>query len=251
MPEREVKSSGSETSSIKRSPVIRVASRMNTGIKESDTALQLLGITAHWGRNSRTGQAIWSELGKNLPLDVNIDSLNADHVRSAVEKAEVDAGRSDSTARALLVSTQSWQMAWRFRDERLKQARLTFVITLVCVVLGVLILLTGILFSLLGRMQVGIVTFVSAVGVFVEFVGAILLWVHRSATRRLDAEAAVAHELERIHLGIAILNEIGDPVVRNQGLRSLARNVREHASTAMVPDSLPSFGKKQGVDGES
>jgi hypothetical protein len=228
---------------INNSSLIGV-NRINPSLEEDDSPLQVLAVTAHVAQNSDAGKAIWQQLQDNVPELKDLSNTDdAETIRREVRHAEAGAGPDLSSTRALQVATHSWQAAWRFRDERLRQARISFTVTLICIVIGLIILTSGIVASLAGA-AFHVATYVSAVGVFVEFLGAVLLWVHRAATRRLDLEAAVAHELERIRLGVAVACEIGNTQLRERALRSLVKNVRDHGTT-MLDDALPSSLKER------
>lgn len=213
---------------------IRVPS--NFELREEASILENLALLAHWGRHSRTGRAIWEELAKTLPaLDVeqDIETLDAETIRRSVGKSERTVDASQNSNRALMVASESWQLSLGYRMERLRQAKISFTATLACIVFGVFILAAGICVSMFAVSDFRAAAFTGAVGVFIEFVGVALLWFHRLSVRRLDAEANVAHELERFRLGIALVNTIKDHESRDEALRSLIRDVRDHPSATV------------------
>lgn len=216
-------------------------------LREDASILENLAILAHGGRHSRTGRAIWDELRKTLPaleVEQDIETLDMETIRRSVGEGEAAVDAAQNTNRALMVASESWQLSLGYRAERLHQARLSFVATLACIIFGVVILAVGICASMFAASDFRVAAFTGAVGVFIEFVGAALLWFHRVSVRRLDAEANVAHELERFRLGIALINSIRDPGSRDAALRSLIRDVRDHPS-ATVDRMTPTYSSHQ------
>jgi hypothetical protein len=211
--------------------------------EEGDSLLQLLALTAYWGKSSKTGRELWSELRriiditggdetkqpntKGLGRDLNAKDWTVDSVREEVANAEralAEQGLLNPTETALQVATQTSSVARVFRLERLRQVRWIFGLTFGSAVLGVLL------------MAIGVFTHVNMVvlGAFVEFITGALLLLYRTSTRQLDSEAEVSFALERLRLGIALIHEIKDTAVRDQALRSLIRDVHEHPTTIVA-----------------
>jgi hypothetical protein len=121
------------------------------------------------------------------------------------------------------------------RDERMRQARLTFNAAIILVVVGVLIIFVGVALILI-RQTTTSGTLTAGLGAIVEVVSAILFRLHNETNNRLDELGKSLGVIESAQIAMALIDRIEDPSKRDDAIREAARELRGHGQST-PPDA--------------
>jgi hypothetical protein len=135
----------------------------------------------------------------------------------------IDAGQAEAT---------------RIRNERMRQARMTFNAALALAVLGVLLIFGGVAL-LLFRDAVSAAALTASVGAVTEVFSAVLFKFNSDTNNRLDAIGRDLSYLNAARVGLAATRMIEDSATRDEAVRDVLRNLQRagdaHAADAGGP----------------
>ena len=135
----------------------------------------------------------------------------------------IDAGQAEAT---------------RIRNERMRQARMTFNAALALAVLGVLIIFGGVAL-LLFRDAVSAAALTASVGAITEVFSAVLFKFNSDTNNRLDAIGRDLSYLNAARVALAATRMIKDSATRDEAVRDVLRNLQRagdpHAADAGGP----------------
>jgi hypothetical protein len=109
------------------------------------------------------------------------------------------------------------------RRERRQQARITFFVALITLILSILFIFVGIILIYTGKLQAGVVTSVSSI--ISGIVSGLAFAFNKQANDRLDETAKELVVLERTHTAMEFISYIKDVKVRDEALSDLAKNI--------------------------
>src|SRR5215218_9146665 len=122
----------------------------------------------------------------------------------------IDAGQAEAT---------------RIRDERMRQARMTFNAALALSVLGVLLIFGGVAL-LLFRDAVSAAALTSGVGAVTEVFSAVLFKFNSDTNNRLDVIGRDLSFLDATKVALDATSKIGDPATRDAAVRDVLRSLQ-------------------------
>lgn len=115
--------------------------------------------------------------------------------------------------------------AMDLRNERMRQARVTFNAALSLAVLGVLIIFAGVAL-LLFRDAVAPGALTASIGAVTEIVSAILFRLNHETNNRLDDIGRDLSAIEAARIAMTLIEKIIDPAKRDDAIRELAKDLR-------------------------
>jgi hypothetical protein len=128
--------------------------------------------------------------------------------------------------------------ATRIRNERMRQAKMTFNAALALAVLGVLLIFGGVAL-LLFRDAVSAAALTASVGAVTEVFSAVLFKFNSDTNNRLDAIGRDLSYLNAARVGLAATRMIEDSATRDEAVRDVLRNLQRagdaHAADAGGP----------------
>jgi len=119
--------------------------------------------------------------------------------------------------------------AVKLRDERLRQAKISFNAAVALLVIGVLIILAGIAGMFLSAVAAGAVS--TAVGAVVEIASALLFRFNTETNNRLDEIGNYLSSVEAAQVAMRIASKIEDPQKRDDAIRDAARSIAALSTT--------------------
>lgn len=186
-----------------------------------------------------------AEVAKALSDAIAKFSEAATRTRTPRNKAGKPTGTDDSLPLPLDLADQAAvlrrtlnqgeEVARAVRAERLRQARLSFRITIALAVTGLVVVGAGLilmLFSLIGAGSI-----LTAVGAISQLCVLVALRINRDANDRLDRLAFDLTLLESIRISTSLVGEISDPAERDQAIRCLINSIGQPAITPKRAES--------------
>jgi len=156
--------------------------------------------------------------------DKELASLQAE--RSPEEVAKIQAKEADiATETAITVLNSTYDATSQIRDERMRQARYAFNAALTLVVVGVLIIFTGVAMLWFGNsVEPGAITV--GVGAITEVVSAILFKLNKEVNVRLDEVRKELSAIETARIGLGLAKEIDNLEKRDDAIANLAERLQ-------------------------
>lgn len=109
------------------------------------------------------------------------------------------------------------------REERLKQARTTFIVALIVLVFAIILVFVGVILIYINKTQVGVVT--SVTSIISSIVSGLAIVLNRQTNDRLDDYAKELVTLEQCYVTLEIISHIDDVKSRDEAIRDLAKSI--------------------------
>lgn len=109
------------------------------------------------------------------------------------------------------------------REERIKQAKITFIVALTVMVTSAVLVFIGIIIILIGKIQAGVVS--SIASVVCGTVSGLALGFNKQTNDRLDKDASELAALEKSYTGMQYLSFITDIKMKDEAIRDLAKGI--------------------------
>jgi hypothetical protein len=126
------------------------------------------------------------------------------------------------------------------RQERLHQARITFIVALLFLILSLILVLAGIILIFTSNIQVGVITSVS--NAVSGIVSGLAFTFNKQANDRLDEYSKEMNALDKSHIAMQYIAKISDIKIRDEALNDLAQKIYaspgDKGSTPIAP-SMP------------
>jgi len=155
-----------------------------------------------------------------------VETTSPDSIMSGdVNLADVGPTEEPGYGIGLEVIDRGQAVATRIRDERMRQARMTFNAALALSVLGVLLIFCGVAL-LLVRDAVSAAALTSGVGAVTEVFSAVLFKFNSDTNNRLDVIGRDLSFLDATKVALDATSKIGDPATRDAAVRDVLRSLQ-------------------------
>lgn len=146
-------------------------------------------------------------------------------IEAALLNAEPRLGVSGVRDLTLEAIQAAHDAATNVRNERMRQARITFNAALALAVLGVLIIFAGVALLLL-RNAVTAGALTAGVGAITEVISAVLFRLNHETNNRLDEIGRDLSAIEAARIAMSLIAQIADPAKRDDAIMELAKDLR-------------------------
>ena len=156
----------------------------------------------------------------NLPTQIESES-DIKTIEGILVDEEKRLPRVESQPIVADIFKLSYHTTKKIRDERLRQARITFNWAVILTIIAVVVIFCGVVLLYWGKITSGVVS--TSVGAVTEVIGVVLFKLNRDANNRLDEVGKTLANFEKAQLGMSLIDKMVDESKKDEAIRKLAK----------------------------
>jgi len=132
--------------------------------------------------------------------------------------------RAESQPIVTDIFKESYNTTKHIRDERLRQAKITFNWAITLTIAGVVVIFCGVVLLYCGRLTGGVIS--TSVGAITEIISVVLFKLNKETNNRLDDIGKTLSNFEKAQVGMLLIEKMVDESKKDEAIKELSKNLQ-------------------------